>query len=45
MGVCSEADKNSWTTSDLLAIISRECFYHNNESIEDCACRLLHIYG
>ena len=43
--VCAEADKSNWTSSDLLAIISRECFTHNNESIEDCACRLLHVYG
>ena len=43
--ICAEADKHSWTTSDLLAIISRECFNHNNESIEDCARRILYVYA
>ena len=41
--ICIEADKKGWTTSDLMAIISREYFQNTNESVEDCARRTLYF--
>ena len=42
--ICIEADKKGWTTGDLMAIISRECFQNTNESVEDCARRALYFH-
>ena len=42
--ICIEADKKGWTTGDLMAIISRECFQTTNESVEDCARRSLYLH-
>ena len=43
--ICIEADKKEWTTGDLMAIISRECFQNTNESVEDCARRSLYFHA
>jgi len=43
--ICIEADKKGWTTSDLMAIISREYFQNTNESVEDCARRTLYFHS
>ena len=43
--ICTEADKKGWTTGDLMAIISRESFQHINESVEDCARRILYFHS
>ena len=43
--ICIEADKKGWTTGDLMAIISRECFQNTNESVEDCARRALYFHA